>query len=144
MIKIVKIFFFFITCSLGLLGSNIKKEYKVAIDPKMPPFQFVEDGEYQGLNIDLLNIIGARHGIKFNYISMEKERSIKELDKGNLDLILGIRFKDDLINKVKFSDNTLQSSTCIVTSKKNSSRVKNNFGEEAFVVAVEKDSSEYE
>lgn len=142
--KIAKIVFFFITYSLSILANNIGKEYKVAIDPKMPPFQFIENGEYKGLNIDLLNIIGKRNNVSFKYIPMGKERSINELDKGNVDLILGIRFKDDLVNKVKFSDNILQSSTCIVTSKKNSSKVKNNFGEEAFVVAVEKDSSEYE
>lgn len=142
--KVGIIFFFLITYSLSLIGSNIKKEYKVAIDPKMPPFQFIENGEYKGLNIDLLNIIGERNNIKFKYISMGKERSIKELDKGNIDLILGIRFKEQLGNKMKFSDNILQSTTCMVTLKKNGTRIKNNFGDEAFVVAVEKDSSEYE
>lgn len=143
--KICKVLFLFFIFKISLFSvGDLKKEYKVAIDPKMPPFQFVENGEFKGFNIELLNIIGKRNNINFEYVSLGKESSIKELDAGNIDLILGIRFSEYLVNKVKFTDNILQTTTCIVTSKKNSSRIKNNFGEEKFIVAVEKDSSEYE
>lgn len=125
------------------LKNNLKKEYIVAVDPKQPPFQYLKDGYISGFNIKLLDKIGEKNNIKFKYISMENQKALKEIDRGKIDIILGLRFDNEITNKVKFSDTIVQANASIVTSKENAEKIKNGFTDEPFLVAVENNSPEY-
>ena len=66
----------------------------VGVDPHLPPYQFIQDGEYQGVHIDLLNAIAEEEDLIIEYISFENMTDCMEaLDEGKVDIVLGGNYK---------------------------------------------------
>lgn len=121
----------------------LKKEYVVAFDPLEPPLQFVEEGQIKGFNIELLNLIGEKNNIKFKYVSMTKKESYEKLIDKKIDAILGMRFDKNYENKIRYTESIGEYSVCIVAPKTKLKSIKEGFGNEDFMIGVEKNSSEY-
>lgn len=63
----------FVIIFIIFIFSNIKvyavdTMLKVAFDPNMPPYQFIEEGKYVGLHVDVFNKLSDRYGFKVEYI----------------------------------------------------------------------------
>src|SRR5690625_1393563 len=48
-------------------GKSLKEEYTVVSDTSFVPFEFKEDGEYVGFDIDLIHAIADEAGFKINF-----------------------------------------------------------------------------
>ena len=121
----------------------LKKEYVVAFDPMEPPLQFVEEGVIKGFNIELLNLIGQKNNIKFIYVPMTKKEAYEKLVNKKIDAVIGMRFDKEYENKIRYTDSIGEYSVCIVAPKTKIKSIKEGFGNEDFIVGVEKGSSEY-
>lgn len=121
----------------------LKKEYVVAFDPMEPPLQFVEDGIIKGFNIELLSLIGQKNNVKFIYVPMTKKEAYEKLVNKKIDAVIGMRFDKEYENKIRYTDSIGEYSVCIVAPKTKIKSIKEGFGNEDFIVGVEKGSSEY-
>lgn len=129
-----------------LLPMNIYAEnmnvLNVAVDPTLPPFQFKDNGEIIGLNIDILNYIGEKNNIYINYIPMNKSISVDKLLDGEVDLILGIRYDPKLKEKIEYTQNIVQSVISILAKSNNYEDIQSNLNDNYFLASVENNSTE--
>lgn len=86
-------------------GQGLKDTYTVASDTSFVPFEFKEDGEYVGFDIDLINAIADEVGFEIELETTNFDGIIPGLQTGTFDIaIAGISIKEDRAKKVDFSD----------------------------------------
>ncbi len=79
--------------------------YEVGIDTTYPPFEYEEDGEYTGIDIDLINAIAEDQGFEINFNPMDFGGIIPALQADQLDIaIAGMSITDERKAVVDFSD----------------------------------------
>jgi len=116
--KNMKIFIILIIAvlSLNYKVSAINTILKVAFDPNLPPYQFLENDKPAGMHIDLLNKIAERYDFLIEYIPIEGTyRCMEALENGDVDIALGV-----INNNVKYeaglSESISQSSIFMIVN----------------------------
>ena len=74
---------------------------------------------------------------------MTKKESYEKLVNKKIDAVIGMRFDKEYENKIRYTDSIGEYSVCIVAPKTKIKSIKEGFGNEDFIVGVEKGSSEY-
>ncbi|MGO1060322.1 transporter substrate-binding domain-containing protein [Planococcus sp. FY231025] len=101
-------------------GAAENKTYKVGIDTTYPPFEFEENGEYTGIDIDLINAISESQGFEIEFNPMDFGGIIPALQAGQLDVaIAGMSITDERKNVVDFSDPYFDAGLSLVVAKDN-------------------------
>lgn len=101
-------------------GAAESKTYKVGIDTTYPPFEFEENGEYTGIDIDLINAIAESQGFEIEFNPMDFGGIIPALQAGQLDVaIAGMSITDERKNVVDFSDPYFDAGLSLVVAKDN-------------------------
>lgn len=86
-------------------GDGGNKTYRVGIDTTYPPFEFEKDGEYTGIDIDLITAIAEDQGFEIDFKPMDFGGIIPAMQAGQLDLaIAGMSITEDRKKVVDFSD----------------------------------------
>lgn len=134
------IFFYMLINIMNIYG---KDTYVVGFDPYAPPFQYVENGVVKGFNVELLNKIGKSNNLKFKYVPINNGEGIEKLKNKKVDILMGIRFHKSDERIINFSESLIQTKACIVAPKNKVESIKRNLSYKHFLVAVEKDSIEY-
>ena len=134
------IFFYMLINIISVYGEKI---YTVGFDPYAPPFQYIENGVVKGFNVELLNKIGKNNNLKFNYVPINNGEGIEKLKTKEVDILMGIRFHKAEERILNFSESLIQTKACMVAPKNKVDVIKNNLSYMHFLVAVEKDSIEY-
>ncbi|WP_078381773.1 transporter substrate-binding domain-containing protein [Sutcliffiella halmapala] len=81
------------------------KVYRVGIDTTYPPFEFEKDGEYTGIDIDIINAIAEDQGFEIELKPMDFGGIIPSLQAGQLEVaIAGMSITEDRKKVVDFSD----------------------------------------
>ncbi|WP_417774584.1 glutamine ABC transporter substrate-binding protein [Siminovitchia sediminis] len=84
---------------------GLKDVYTVASDTSFVPFEFKEDGEYVGFDIDLINAIADEVGFDIKLETTNFDGIIPGLQTGSFDMaIAGITITEDRKKTVDFSD----------------------------------------
>ncbi|MFK4785150.1 transporter substrate-binding domain-containing protein [Fusobacterium sp. MFO224] len=138
--KKLLIFFYMFLNIVNIYGTDT---YVVGFDPYAPPFQYIENGIVKGFNIELLNRIGRSNDLKFKYVPINNGEGIEKLKNKEVDILMGIRFHKAEERILNFSESLIQTKACIVAPKNKVESIKNNLSYKHFLVAVEKDSIEY-
>ncbi len=77
---------------LLVLPVAAEPHYRVGVEMlDYAPYGYLDNGEYRGINRELLDAFAAHQGIVFDYVALPYIRSVKELQAGNLDF----QFPDD-------------------------------------------------
>jgi polar amino acid transport system substrate-binding protein len=96
------------TSSTGTAQAGESKElvkYTFGTDATYPPFEFEKDGKYIGIDIDLINAIGAEEGFQVDLKPMDFKAIIPAITAGQLDgAIAGISITDERKQVVGLSD----------------------------------------
>ncbi len=88
--------------------------YRVAGDRQFPPYEYVDsDGVYKGFNIDILKAISFVTGMEFEFLPMRWEDVYNSIDRGQADIIQGMKESEERKNKFLFSDSVLMNSQSI-------------------------------
>lgn len=66
-------------------------ELRVAGDQDFPPFEFVDQGEYRGYNVDLMRTLELELGIPIRLIPMPWSEARAALERGEVDAIQGMK-----------------------------------------------------
>ncbi|MEW9502455.1 transporter substrate-binding domain-containing protein [Jeotgalibacillus marinus] len=96
--------------------------YKVGIDTTYPPFEYEEDGEYVGIDIDVISAIADNQGFEIEFSAMDFSGIIPSLQAGQLDIAMGgMSITDERKETVDFSDPYFDSGLTLVVNEDNSS-----------------------
>lgn len=94
--------------------------YTVGIDTTYPPFEFEENGEYTGIDIDLITAIAENQGFEIEFSAMDFGGIIPALQAGQLDVaIAGMSITDERKEVVDFSDPYFEAGISLVVSADN-------------------------
>ena len=100
---------------------------KVAVDCKLPPFQYVgDDGVLKGMHIDLMNEIARRGNLLVEYVVFERTMdAVDALVAGEVDAVLGALPGDIGVYKeeLKLTPEISSASTCMVVNNEKLDRV---------------------
>ncbi|MDE4084841.1 transporter substrate-binding domain-containing protein [Planococcus maritimus] len=105
----------------GESGGGEGEAYRVGIDTTYPPFEFEQDGEYTGIDIDLINAIAENQGFEIEFSPMDFGGIIPALQAGQLDVaIAGMSITDERKEIVDFSDPYFDAGLSLVVAEDNS------------------------
>lgn len=94
--------------------------YRVAGDIQFPPYEFLDvDGVYKGFNVDLLKAISLVTGIEFQFIPMKWEDAFYSIERGQADIIQGMKESDERRERFSFTDSLLMNSQSIFVMDSN-------------------------
>jgi glutamine transport system substrate-binding protein len=94
--------------------------YDVGIDATYPPFEFQEDGEYKGIDIDLIQAIADNQGFEIEFNPMDFSGIIPALQAGQLDVaIAGMSITEERKEIVDFSDPYFDAGLSLVVREDN-------------------------
>lgn len=94
--------------------------YDVGIDATYPPFEFQEDGEYKGIDIDLIQAIAENQGFEIEFNPMDFSGIIPALQAGQLDVaIAGMSITEERKEIVDFSDPYFDAGLSLVVREDN-------------------------
>ena len=88
---------------------------RVAGDIQFPPYEFLDsDGIYKGFNVDLLKAISLVTGMEFEFIPMKWEDAFYSIERGQVDIIQGMKESDSRRTRFNFTDYLLLNSQSIL------------------------------
>lgn len=101
-------------------GGNENKKYVIACDSKYAPFSFEENGNYKGIDVEILAAIAKAEGFEYELKPMDFNGIIPALTANQLDgAIAGMSITDERKQSIDFSDGYFVSGLSIVTSANN-------------------------
>ncbi|SFD39690.1 glutamine transport system substrate-binding protein [Lentibacillus persicus] len=101
-------------------SGELKDSYVLATDSSFVPFEFKEDGEYVGFDIDLINAIADEAGFDLEMEVTNFDGIIPGLQTGSFDLaIAGIGITEERAKKIDYSDPYFESGLAIGVSEDN-------------------------
>ncbi len=78
--------------------------YVVALEATFPPYEFYRGNEIVGIDVDILNEIGRRKGVKFKLEDMAFDSIITAVQTGKVDLVVsGLTVTEDRKRMVDFT-----------------------------------------
>jgi polar amino acid transport system substrate-binding protein len=117
---------------------------RVGYDPTLPPYQFVEDGVYQGLLLELTQRIFSDMNQPVEFVPLPIETCIEAFKNKDIDIVLGLRFNAELSEIMSYSDSLVNSTISIIMLQEKEAEIKEKLGVEPLVIAVERNSTEFE
>lgn len=106
MLKKVYVLFAVILCCVLITACKEKKDnvLKAGINADFPPFEYYENGQVVGFDIDLINEIGNKLNKKIELEEMEFNTLLTALSSGKVDLIIsGLDITDERKQQVDFT-----------------------------------------
>lgn len=107
----IGIFFMMMASILAACGSSssgdgeLEDKYTVVTDTSFVPFEFMEDGEYVGFDIDLINAVAEEAGFEIELETTNFDGIIPGLQTGQFDIaIAGISITEERKEKIDYSD----------------------------------------
>src|SRR5699024_4533024 len=95
-------------------NSELQDSYTVATDSSFVPFEFEEDGEYVGFDIDLINAVADEAGFDIELEVTNFDGIIPGLQTGSFDIaIAGISITEERAEKIDYSDPYYESGLAI-------------------------------
>lgn len=68
-------------------GAEKEQVIKVGLESTYPPFEYKEDGQLKGFDIDLMNELGKALGFQVKFIEQPFDGLIPALKSGKIDLV---------------------------------------------------------
>jgi polar amino acid transport system substrate-binding protein len=90
---------------------------KVAVNPNLPPYQFIDNTKLVGMHIDIMNELAVRYGFIIEYINIEDtSKCLEALEKGEVNIVLGVMINDNVKYKAGLTENISHSTICMITN----------------------------
>lgn len=97
------------------LGLEEPGTLRVGSDLAFAPFEFIEEGEERGFDVDLMNEIGARLGVEVSYVDANFDTIFQQLAAGDFDAIISaITITEERAEIVAFSDPYFEATQALV------------------------------
>ncbi|WP_017754776.1 transporter substrate-binding domain-containing protein [Calidifontibacillus oryziterrae] len=84
---------------------EVPEKLVVGYNSELPPFSYQDQTRQPvGFTIDLMNEIAANHGIEIIYEPVKERELINKLERGEIDVILGVKYNSTLAEIVDFTE----------------------------------------
>lgn len=101
-------------------GTTETKKYIIACDAKYAPFSFEENGNYKGIDVEILAAIAKEEKFQYELKPMDFEGIIPGLTSNQIDgAIAGMNITDERKKALDFSDGYFESGLSLVVNKTN-------------------------
>jgi len=91
--------------SFSCIASNCQRSLTVYANDEWPPYSYLDKNTFKGIEIDILEKVLLDAGFCWEYVSYpSSSRAIRELKKGNVDLLFAATFTDARNGKFLFSE----------------------------------------
>lgn len=112
--KAIIVLFILISISLSKPSFADSEVYRVAGDSQFPPYEYVDsDGIFKGFNVDFLKAISLVTGMEFEFIPMRWEDAYKSIERGQADIIQGMKESEERKSRFLFTESLLMNSQSI-------------------------------
>lgn len=112
------IFSFLMSCTGKETDVTKTKKLVVGTNATYAPFEYIQDGEVVGFDIDLINAIGEKLGYEVEVIDQSFDGLIPSLKAGKIDIIVaGLSATDERKKSVDFTDVYFKSSQVFLKRK---------------------------
>lgn len=103
------------SADLGLIEDGT---LRVGSDINFAPFEFIEDGEEKGFDVELMNEIAERLGLEVEYVNTSFDTIFTQLAAGEFDAIISaVTITDERKETIAFSDPYFLANQALVTTK---------------------------
>lgn len=103
------------TADLGLIEDGT---LRVGSDINFAPFEFIEDGEEKGFDVELMNEIAVRLDLEVEYVNTSFDTIFTQLAAGEFDAIVSaVTITDERKQTIAFSDPYFQANQALVATK---------------------------
>ena len=134
----------FIICITANKVYAVETVVRIAFDPNLPPYQFIDEGDYVGIHIDAMNEIAKNNNFIVKYIPIDgRSNCFKALESGKVDAVLGAENGRYASSDVYYTDNLSQSYICIIASREKAGSIQNMFSIDNYSAVVEDGTVRY-
>ena len=103
---------------LGTAAAALADTVVVAFNPEYPPFEYVEDGEYVGYDVDLIKAIAEKAGFEIELRAMAFDAVITEVISSKDTIgVSGISITEERQMNVNFSEGYINAGLIVVVKK---------------------------
>lgn len=103
------------TTDLGLIEDGT---LRVGSDINFAPFEFIEDGQEKGFDVDLMNEIAERLGLEVEYVNTGFDNIFTQLAGGEFDAVISaVTITEERKQTIAFSRPYFQANQALVTTK---------------------------
>ena len=125
---------FFVSKSQKNANSVMGDALIVGVSPDYPPFEYTENGEIVGFDIDFIHELGKKMDKKIEIKEMEFSSLIPSLNAGKVDVIISsISKNSERMDNVSFSDPYYTSTFAMIMMKDTDAKKMNDFPKDAKV-----------
>lgn len=118
---------------------------RVAFEPNLPPYQFLEDGSPEGIHIDLMDRIAEKNHYTLEYFPLESQSAcLSALNDGKVDIVLGVIPKTFLEYREVCSDSFSELTVCALTKKSRADLIRDNLNSRFYTTSYQFRTIDYE
>ena len=120
-----KIFFILTLAMFGIIScgkkaDNGEKKLRVGLNAVFAPFEYIENGQVTGFDVEMINEIGKNLGYKVEIIDQSFDGLIPALKAGKIDIIVsGMSSTEERKKSVDFTDEYFKSTQVYLRKKGN-------------------------
>ncbi len=105
-------------CMLLTAGLAAAETVRVAFNPEYPPFEYVDNGEFAGYDVDLIKAVAAKAGFDVEFEAMDFDAVISAVvTNPNTIGVSGISITDERKLSVDFSEGYINAGLIVVVKK---------------------------
>lgn len=128
--KKLLITFLVLTLVFAFSAVGLTQTYTVGTSAGFPPFEYVEDGEIVGFDIDLMKAIGEEMGFEVNFKDIAFDSLIPALKTGNIDVVAaGMTITEQREEVVDFSNSYYSADQSIIVKEDSDKDISVIFGD---------------
>lgn len=107
-----------LTLVIGLSAVGLAETYTVGTSAGFPPFEYVEDGEIVGFDMDLMKAIGEEMGFEVEFKDIAFDSLIPALKAGNIDIVAaGMTITEQREENVDFTNSYYSADQSIIVKE---------------------------
>jgi len=107
-----------LTLVIGLSAVGLAETYTVGTSAGFPPFEYVEDGEIVGFDMDLMKAIGEEMGFEVEFKDIAFDSLIPALKSGNIDVVAaGMTITEQREENVDFTNSYYSADQSIIVKE---------------------------
>ena len=131
--------------SAAFAVENVETLVRVAFEPNLPPYQFLDQGTPKGVHIDLMDQIAKVNRYTLEYYPMNSQSEcLAALESGEVDIVLGISPKTCSEYRNFFSDPLSELSVCALTKKDQAHLIRETLDNRTYVTSYQFKTIDYE
>ena len=129
----------FVALFLSACTSNEKDTLRVATNANFPPYEYIENGDYAGIDIEIAKQIAKELNLKLDIQNMPFDSIIAAVASNKADIgISGFTVTDERKKSINFSDSYAKSKQAIIVKDDSSiKKVDDLYGDNAYRVGVQ-------